>query len=225
MSVVTQTPYQDEDLFLNPEQRCPCVLVLDTSASMMDKGKLDALNDGLRHFERCISNDRVARNRVEVSIVTFGGTVQELQSFATIDRCNFPSLTCSGNTPMGEAVEKAISLVNNRRRTLMSSNVPMVRPWIWMITDGLPTDKWTTAAKKIEEGERNEKFSFFAIGVDDADIETLEKLSVRPPAKLNGIQFEDMFLWLSVSLSTASGMKPGEATQLEPTTNWGAVAA
>jgi Uncharacterized protein encoded in toxicity protection region of plasmid R478, contains von Willebrand factor (vWF) domain len=45
----------------NPEPRCPCVLLLDTSASMTGT-PIQALNDGLEIFKDNLITDELAKN-------------------------------------------------------------------------------------------------------------------------------------------------------------------
>jgi uncharacterized protein YegL len=54
----------------NPEPRCACVLLLDTSGSM-GGAPVAALNEGLTTFKDVLSKDPVASKRVEIAIVTF----------------------------------------------------------------------------------------------------------------------------------------------------------
>jgi len=58
----------------NPEPRCPCVLLLDTSGSMQGV-PIEALNRGLQTFKDDLMRDPVAPKRVEVAIVTFDNDV------------------------------------------------------------------------------------------------------------------------------------------------------
>jgi len=46
----------------NPEPRCPCVLLLDTSGSMQGV-PIDALNDGLQTFRDDLIRDELAKKR------------------------------------------------------------------------------------------------------------------------------------------------------------------
>src|ERR1700731_4706903 len=69
----------------NPEPRCPCVLLLDTSGSMRGQ-PIRALADGLATFREELLKDVLARRRVEVAIVTFARAVQVVQDFVTVAR-------------------------------------------------------------------------------------------------------------------------------------------
>src|SRR5204862_5940386 len=84
----------------NPEPRCPCVLLLDTSASMQGR-PLDALNDGIRQFKDHLVKDPLACRRVEVSVVSYDSKVNVVQNFVTADRFDPPTLTSQGFTYMG----------------------------------------------------------------------------------------------------------------------------
>ena len=97
----------------NPETRCPCVLLLDTSGSM-DGEKITALNRGLKTFQRALQRDELAAQRVEVGIVTFG-PVHVAQEFMSAQQFEAPSLIAQHATPMGQAVEKAIQMIEEKR--------------------------------------------------------------------------------------------------------------
>ena len=92
----------------NPEPRCPCVLLLDTSGSMQGAA-ISALNEGLRVFKNDLSKDPVASRRVEVAVVTFDSAVNVMQDFVTADQFQPPTLTAQGVTYMGEAIQKALT--------------------------------------------------------------------------------------------------------------------
>lgn len=207
----------------NPDPRCPCVLLLDTSYSM-DGAPIDALNQGLQVFQREVSQDTLARRRVEVAIVTFGdGGVQLVQDFVTAGQFQPPHLTTGGGTPMGEAINLSIDILRNRKTSYQNNGIDYYRPWIFMITDGAPTDAWQTAAQRIRAEEDAKAFAFFAVGVDGADMNMLTQLSTqRSPIKLNKLQFVELFRWLSRSQTQVSASKPGEQTAL-PLVNWGTI--
>src|SRR5678816_1402033 len=84
----------------NPEPRCPCVLLLDTSASMQGR-PIDALNAGVQTFRQNLQQDPLASRRVEVAMVTYNSTVEVVQPFVTADAFDPPTLKTKGFTYMG----------------------------------------------------------------------------------------------------------------------------
>ncbi len=75
----------------NPEPRCPCVLLVDVSISMLGD-KMEQLNKGIVTFAQELKADRLASLRTEVAIVTFASTVETAQDFVTADRFEPPRL-------------------------------------------------------------------------------------------------------------------------------------
>jgi uncharacterized protein YegL len=210
----------------NPDPRCPCVLLLDTSYSM-NGAPIGALNEGLRAFVDDVRQDELASRRVEVAIVTFGnGGVQTVQEFVVAGELNAPTLEAGGDTPMGAAIGDGLDLLRRRKDEYRANGVAYYRPWMVLITDGAPTDAWSAAADRLRAEESQGGVSFFAIGVDSANMKTLGEIapSNRPPVKLSGHKFREMFVWLSQSQRRVSGSKPGEQTALPPV-GWGSVTA
>jgi uncharacterized protein YegL len=212
VSEFDQVSFGDFEFADNPEQRCPCVLVLDTSSSMRGE-PMRQLNEGLRSFIDYVRLDSLAAKRVELAIVTFGPT-QLIQPFATIDQIGFRELTARGATPMGEAVTLAIETLAERKAVYRANGVGYYRPWIFLITDGASTDSLSSAAAAVRQGEAAKSFSFYAVGVEGANFQQLRGLSVKDPLKLKGLSFAELFRWLSASLSAVSQSQPGDQVLL-----------
>lgn len=202
----------------NPEPRCASLLILDVSVSMQGE-RIRQLNEGLTIYKDELAGDGLARKRVEVALVTFGGTVEVLQNFTTVDTFTPPTLSVHGDTPMGGAVVAGLNLLDERKKEYRNNGVGYYRPWVFLITDGGPTDVntplWGEAIQRIKHGEEQKAFSFFGVGVEDADMERLKQLCARDPLKLKGLQFRELFQWLSNSQQSVSRSTPGDAVPLE----------
>jgi len=233
--------FEDLDLIEfvdNPEPRCPVVLILDRSASMHGE-KITQLNDGLQAFSKSVKNDELASLRIEIAIVTFGpvrvmdvreGTNEEIPAdteLAFVIAGDFvpPVLTAMGGTPMGEAVDLALDLLRDRKDIYKANGIDYFRLWIFLITDGFPTDgtRWKDAAERVMQEEERKGLVFFGIGVEHADMKKLAKFSnQRPPAKLQGLAFGELFQWLSKSVTAVAQAEPGDQIPLPPVC-WGEV--
>ena len=206
----------------NPDPRCPCVLLLDTSASM-GGAPMAALNAGLLAFQTDLQQDSLAQRRVEVAVVTFGeGGVQVRQDFVTAGQFEAPALQAGGQTPMGAAITQALDMVGARKATYKANGVAYYRPWVFLITDGEPTDEWQAAASRVRAEEAANGLAFFAVGVAGANLPRLAQIAVRPPVQLAGLQFVELFVWLSRSQQRVSSAQVGEQTALPPF-GWSAV--
>jgi len=213
-----QVPFADPEFALNAEPRCPCILLVDTSTSMRGQ-PIKELNSGLVTFKDELMADSMASKRVEVAIVAFG-PVRTETDFQTADNFRPPVLTASGDTPMGSAIEHALDLLRSRKERYRNNGITIFRPWVFMITDGGPTDSWRNASSLIKDGEQKKSFMFFAVGVEGANLEILRQIAVREPLKLQGLRFKGMFEWLSSSLGTVSRSTPGDDVPLYTPYGW-----
>ena len=119
----------------NPEPRVPCVLILDISQSMQGN-RINELNAGLRSYKDELLTDPLASKRVEVAIVTFGGDVNRAVDFVTANKFEPPTLLASGNTPMGQAINNALDMIEERKSSYREHGIAYYRPWAFLITDG-----------------------------------------------------------------------------------------
>jgi uncharacterized protein YegL len=220
----------------NPEPRCPVVLLLDTSGSMQGD-PITELNSGVKELENDLKGDHLASLRVEVAIVTFGGEVSALdvragtgmvpfdaaQAFVTVDQFSAPALFAGGETPMGEAVQRALVLIRDRKDVYKQNDIDYYRPWLFLITDGEPTDLgWEAAADQARQEEDRKGVMVFPVGVQGANLTKLGRFSNRQPVLLNGLDFREMFKWVSKSLSAVGASRPGDQVPLAPV-GWGSV--
>ncbi|MCF8450239.1 MAG: VWA domain-containing protein [Taibaiella sp.] len=213
-----QIPFGSDNFADNPEPRCPCVLLLDTSGSMGGMPIMQ-LNEGVRTFKQELQQDPLATKRVEVALVTFGPVSIE-SDFHTVPDFHPRELETTGDTPMGEAILTGIDMIIRRKKEYKENGIAYYKPWIILITDGSPTDDWAKAAAGVHAGESAKSFAFFAIGVESANMEILKQISVRAPLKLKGLMFREFFMWLSASMKMVSSKNPGSNINLLPPSGW-----
>ena len=208
----------------NPEPRCPCILLVDTSGSMSG-APIAALNEGLVAFKNNLMSDSLAARRVEIAVISFDSTVETVCDFCTTDDFSPPTLSTQGVTCMASGILQALDLVDSRKKAYRANGIAYYRPWIFMITDGGPTESdeiVRRATERIKTEEDAKRVAFFAVGVEGADMTKLGEISVRKPVKLNGLDFREMFLWLSASMQRVSQSKVDEQVSLPPA-GWGKI--
>lgn len=211
LDLLRQTPFGVDfsvaEFADNPEPRCPCVLLLDNSWSMNGHPIIE-LNQGLATFKEELLADSLAAKRVEIAIVTFG-PVQVVTEFQTAEHFTPPQLSAQKDTPMGQAIIQGLDLLDQRKTLYREHGIPFFRPWVFLITDGSPTDDWKAAANEVRQGEDKHAFAFFAVGVEGANLDVLQQISVRQPLRLRGLRFRELFQWLSNSMRSVSRSVPG----------------
>ena len=219
---MTEEVIPDISLVDNTSQRLACVLVLDGSASMADRGaETDAireLNAGLQVLEAELKGDDIASQRVQVLVIRLGDDdrVETLVDWTDAMDFSAPTIEASGRTPLGAAMRLALRKIEEQKAEYRAHGISYNRPWVFAITDGFPTDPdWEDAAEECRAAEESRKVAIFAIGTSGADLEKLAKFSTRKPVRLDGLKFKELFLWLSQSASSASQEGPGETVQIE----------
>lgn len=199
------------------EPHLACVLLLDTSSSMSGQ-PIDSLNQGLQDFKQKVSLDELAQKRVDIAIVEFNSTARVVQPFTPISQMEPITLVANGQTAMGAGINMAIDMVKERNRFYSQNGTPCFKPWIFMITDGAPTDAdvLESARRRIQEEESkgtHGKLKFFALGVSGYDKKTLFSLTNRV-MELKDTNFAGIFNWMSESMVAISVSRVGAEAPL-----------
>jgi uncharacterized protein YegL len=215
----------DDALIDNTSQRLPCVLVLDGSGSMAGT-PVDELNAGLRLLEHELKDDDVASQRVQLLVIRFGDDdrVEVLSDWKDAMDFQAPEIRANGVTPLGEAVLIALAKIEEQKERYRANAIAYNRPWLFLITDGEPTDsRWEQAAAQCRNAEQANKVVVFGVGVGQANLAKLARFSTRNPMLLQGLKFRELFVWLSQSSKTASKAAQGTNVQLPPPSDWAQV--
>jgi len=228
--MITQESFGAPKIAAPGEPHLACVLLIDTSGSMGPQSSrppgsqpIDSLNRALQDFKANVSMDEMAQKRVDIAIVEFNSSARVVQDFTPISQMEPITLTASGLTAMGEGVNMAIDMVKERNRFYNTLGTPVFKPWIFMITDGLPTDDdvFDVAVRRVQEEEQkgsHGKLKFFALGVGDYDKDTLfrffEGCKAKRVMELSDTDFSGIFNWMSESMVAISVSRVGEDVKL-----------
>jgi uncharacterized protein YegL len=211
----------------NFEQKCLCVLVLDTSGSMVGE-PIQELNKGIEQFYFQVMKDETAAERLEVCLITFESKVKCIQEPALLRNFKMPTLEAQGSTQLVNGVKEAILKVQNRKNWYRKTGQPYYRPFIFLITDGEPDadQNLEELMFEVNEGVNERKFLFFPIGVQEANMEKLKSIAhpSAPPMRLRGLKFVEFFQWLSNSVGIITKSKADDLIHLPDTTAWGQIA-
>ncbi len=215
-----------EDLINNPTPRVPICLCLDTSGSMTTVGedgstRIEKLQQGIQQFYEAIKADEMAVYSAEISVVTFDNDAKCLLDFANIERQgDVPALEARGMTAMGEGVNMALDLLEQRKQEYKEKGVDYYQPWLVVMTDGIANGSPEALERAINRTRtmvNNKKLTIFPIGIgNESDMGTLNRFSPnRAALKLQGLKFQEFFAWLSQSVSRTSQSTPGEKVKLD----------
>ena len=115
-----------------------------------------------------------------------------------------------GGTRTSEGINLALDEIEKRKQTYRDNGIDYYRPWLFLITDGEPTEdqnEVNTASTRLKQAEREKRVAAFSVGVEGANMDMLTEISPRRPLALKGLEFSSMFVWLSQSMSRVSASR------------------
>ena len=217
----------------NPDPRVACVVLVDVSGSMQGE-PIAALERGFAAFTHYLHNETLASKRVEVAVVTFGTVATVLVPMQEARALQPARFTASGTTNMAAGIHLALDIIEDRKYAYKAAGLQYYRPWVLVLTDGKPNiDGFDEAIARLNAAESARGVTVFAVGAGSkVDYQQLARLSVqRTPAPLDGLKYEELFEWLSASLSNVSNSQEfarndealsslGDAVKLPSVAGW-----
>ena len=217
----------------NPDPRVACVVLADVSGSMMGQ-PIAALERGYAAFTHYLHTETLASKRVEVAVVTFGTVATVLVPMQEARMLQPARFTASGRTNMAAGIHLALDILEDRKDAYKAAGLQYYRPWILLLTDGEPNQEgFNQAVARLNAVEMARGVTVFAVGAGpQVNYQMLGRLSVqRSPAPLDGLKYEELFEWLSASLSNVSNSTEfarsdeglstvGSQIQLPPLSGW-----
>lgn len=219
--------FDDVQFAENSSPRCPLVLVLDSSSSMFEKrpgeaqSPMESLNAGLDFLVSDLYKDPLAKNRISLCTVVYGSNVESVSEFAEVENVVLPDLSTGlGVTSTGAALNAGLDKLDEFVKRMKAEAIPSYKPFMILLSDGLATDSLETASARIKDLEERKKLSFFAVGVEGADLEQLSSIGSRPALPLRSDSFQEFFTWVSASTSSISASNPGDGVKLPSPESW-----
>ena len=208
----------------NPEPRCPVLIIADCSGSMGGR-PIDAMNQGVGELFQAILDDEIARNRVEVALLSFNTDAKVERDFSTVSERGNLNMRAGGATNMHLAIQQGCDLLEDRKEQYRLGGVPYFRPIMVLFSDGLPTsprEAMEQANQRLVDMENESRLTIFKVGVNSEAVQAMLRVLPNPnsrfqPQQLDNLRFSDFFVWLSKSVSAISRSTPGEAVNLPPT--------
>ena len=213
----------------NPEPRCPVLIIADCSGSMAGR-PISAMNQGVDDLYQAIIDDEIARNRVEVALLSFGTEARIERDFATVSAGSRTKMAARGATNMHLAIHQGCDLLEERKERYRLNGVPYFRPIMVLFSDGLPTGSQSETAEanqRLVNMETEGRLTIFKVGVNAQAVQALLSALPNPnssfqPQQLDNLRFSDFFVWLSKSVSAISRSTPGDSVNLPPT-DWATI--
>lgn len=159
----------------------PFYAVCDTSASMRDGTRIDALNTAIASTCDAIALNPVIADRVRFGILGFAGDAEvalPLCDVALLD--GLPVLAPRGLTEYGRAFTLLRRTIEHDVAQLVADGYRVFRPAVFFLTDGRPTDAgavWRAALAELLDGDFPHRPNMVAFGFGDAEPKLLAEIA------------------------------------------------
>lgn len=205
-----------DDIIKLSTPKLPICLCLDISSSMGGE-PIKALNEGVETFISTLSEIDIAKYAVEIAVVSFNCDVEVVLDFDAVENQFVPEFTASGLTSMGQAVNKCLDMLEERKRHYKQSGETFKQPWLALLTDGYSTDETTDAVTRCKQFISEKKLVILPMGIgDNYDQELLKNFSNKN-FSINikdSNSIKEAFSFLSQSAESASQSAPGSSLDL-----------
>lgn len=199
------------------ELHIPVVLLVDTSSSMAGT-PMKELNSGLVEFGRALEADPLAMGRADVSIISFNSDVCVDVPFQPACDYVAPVLRAKGCTSMNQAIEAGLDAIQERKDLYASQGIQWYRPWMFLLSDGSPTDSSREAAAKsrLQEAILKKKVTFLPMAIGSgANKEHLKsyypsEFDAKLLLSAKADHFREAFTWLSNSIGIIANSNPAQ---------------
>lgn len=139
----------------------PVVLLLDTSGSMSENGKISTMNTAVNEMLEGFKSLDSTNAQISVAIVTFGGRAEKYSALTPASDMGSVAMSANGNTPLGAALTMAKKMIEDKE--VITSRA--YRPVVVLVSDGMPNDSWQQPLEEFKSTGRTAKCYRMAMGI------------------------------------------------------------
>jgi uncharacterized protein YegL len=189
-------------------RRLPVYLLLDCSSSMTGQ-PIEQVRQGLRALLDDLSTEPMAVETVYLSVITFNSTAQQVIPLTELMQFKEPQIQASGATALGAALQLLTDCLEKEVRKNTVTQKGDWKPLVFLMTDGMPTDAWETAADVLKQ-QKIANLIAFAAG-PGADVNNLKRTTdiVLKSDELSPGALKAFFQWMSQSI-----LRTGKSVQI-----------
>jgi len=197
--------------FSAPTRRMPVYLLLDVSGSMAG-APITAVEQGVQSLYNELMDQPQAVEMVNLSVITFGDSANQVVPLSPITSFTPPSLTASGVTSLGGAFRVLAQALDREIISNSPSRKGDYKPLVFLLTDGEPTDRWQSELNALKARSTKKPGTIIALGCGDGvNTVTLKAITenVLLMSDVTPDNLKAFFKWVSQSVSTASASAAG----------------
>jgi len=184
-------------------RKLPVYLVLDVSGSMSGE-PIEAVKNGVQMLHSALRKDPYALESAYISVITFASNVQQVVPLTEVAQFTPPTLSASGGTSLGGALQKVTECARNEVQKSTKEQKGDFKPLVFIMTDGSPTDNPEPGIQEFLSYKWGIVVACAAgSGADQTILKRLTE-NVAVLDTLDSSAIGAFFKWVSSSISTAS---------------------
>lgn len=173
-----------EGMVMPKPRMLPVFLLLDVSGTMSLSHKIEELNSAVREMLDTFKREQAVQTEIYVSIITFGDEAAVVSELTPAGELEFTDLAAGGVTCMGNALDAAKEIIEDKSKIPSNS----YRPVVVLVSDGQPYDPKDPGNQKFENQlnqfvstGRSAKCDRWSLAIGaDADISMMKRFLDHP---------------------------------------------